>query len=140
MADPGALVAVVKVEAKAAGNAPAVIARNAPVVMAKTRIPAQRKARRFHPNPQGTQLRPVHRPTMQRPMRVHRKRVRCRLKHQPIHNRRRNRRRLLRHLKRRRKTPNEAVPRTGSSYRSVAATRSPTNLRSLPVAENLTHL
>jgi hypothetical protein len=34
----------------------------------------------------------------------------------------------------------EEVPQTDASYRSVAATRSPTNLRSVPVAENLTHL
>jgi predicted transcriptional regulator len=34
----------------------------------------------------------------------------------------------------------EAVPRTDASYRSVAATGSPINLRSVPVAENLTHL
>ena len=34
----------------------------------------------------------------------------------------------------------ENEPQTDASYRSVAATRSPTNLRSVPVAENLTHL
>ena len=33
----------------------------------------------------------------------------------------------------------EAVPQTEASYHSVAATRSPTNLRSVAVAENLTH-
>ncbi len=37
-------------------------------------------------------------------------------------------------------TFNEAVPRTDASRRSVAATRSPTNLRSVPIEENLTHL
>jgi hypothetical protein len=37
-------------------------------------------------------------------------------------------------------THSEAVPQTDVSYRSVAATRSPTNLRSVPVAKNLTHL
>lgn len=35
---------------------------------------------------------------------------------------------------------NEAVPRSDASYRSIAATRSPTNVRSVPVAWNLTHL
>ena len=34
----------------------------------------------------------------------------------------------------------EAVLRNDANYRSVVATRSPTNLRSVPVAENLTHL
>ncbi len=34
----------------------------------------------------------------------------------------------------------EAVPRTGTSSRSAAAPRSPINLRSVPVAEDLTHL
>jgi hypothetical protein len=33
----------------------------------------------------------------------------------------------------------ETVPRTAASYRSVAATRSSTNLQSVPVAEDLTH-
>ena len=36
--------------------------------------------------------------------------------------------------------PSEAVPRIEASYRSVVATRFPTNLRSVPVAENSTHL
>ena len=34
----------------------------------------------------------------------------------------------------------EAVPLTDASHHSVSATRSQTNLRSVPVAENLTHL
>jgi hypothetical protein len=38
------------------------------------------------------------------------------------------------------RTSGEAVPQTDASYRSVVATRSPTNLRSVPVAENVTHL
>ncbi len=36
--------------------------------------------------------------------------------------------------------PSEAVPRTDASYRLISVTRSPTNLRSVPVAEDLTHL
>ena len=36
--------------------------------------------------------------------------------------------------------PSEAVPRIEASYHLVAAIRSPTNLRSVPVAENSTHL
>jgi hypothetical protein len=32
---------------------------------------------------------------------------------------------------------NEAVPRSDASYRSIAAPRSPTNLRSVPVTEQL---
>ncbi len=31
--------------------------------------------------------------------------------------------------------PNEAVPRTDAGYRSIPASRSPTNLRSVPVAK-----
>ncbi len=37
-------------------------------------------------------------------------------------------------------TASEALPQTDTSYRLAAATRSPTNLRSVPVAEDSTHL
>ncbi len=37
-------------------------------------------------------------------------------------------------------TASEALPQTDTSYRLAAATRSPTNLRSVPVAENLTQV
>jgi hypothetical protein len=39
-----------------------------------------------------------------------------------------------------REEASKAVPWTDASYRSIAATRSPSNLWSVPVAENLTHL
>ena len=37
-------------------------------------------------------------------------------------------------------TASEALLQTDTSYRLAAATRSPTNLRSVPVAENLTQV
>jgi hypothetical protein len=37
-------------------------------------------------------------------------------------------------------TTSKAVPLTDASYRLATATRSPTNLRSAPVAEELTYL